>query len=113
MESALRVLHLADDRKDAEVVRDVLEAGGLACAITRVQTRADFVAALAAFQAEPGHYDLVLTDETMPEITGTDLAREIRRMRADVPIVMMSGHSGPQLTEPAYGLLRPQTRRSP
>jgi nitrogen-specific signal transduction histidine kinase/ActR/RegA family two-component response regulator len=59
------------------------------------------VDALAAFRAEPERYDLVLTDETMPDMTGTDLAREIRRLRADIPIVLMSGYSGPQLTERA------------
>jgi len=59
------------------------------------------VDALAAFRAEPERYDIVLTDETMPDLTGTDLAREIRRLRADIPIVLMSGYSGPQLTERA------------
>ena len=58
--------------------------------------------ALAAFRAEPERYDLVLTDQTMPDLTGTDLAREIRRLRADIPIVLMSGYSGPQLTEQAH-----------
>jgi len=37
----------------------------------------------------------------MPELTGTELAREIRRLRPDLPIVLMSGYSGPQLTERA------------
>jgi PAS domain S-box-containing protein len=60
------------------------------------------LAALAAFRAEPQRYDLVLTDETMPELTGTELAREIRQLRADVPIVLMSGYSGPHLTERAH-----------
>ena len=59
------------------------------------------LAALAAFRAEPERYDLVLTDETMPELTGTELAREIRRLRPEVPIVLMSGYSGPQLTDRA------------
>ena len=59
------------------------------------------VDALTAFRAEPDRYDIVLTDETMPDMTGTDLAREIRRLRADIPIVLMSGYSGPQLTERA------------
>ncbi|HUP08966.1 MAG TPA: PAS domain S-box protein, partial [Caldimonas sp.] len=57
------------------------------------------VAALEAFRTDPDRYDMVLTDATMPELTGTDLAREIHRLRADVPIVLMSGYQGPQLTE--------------
>jgi len=56
------------------------------------------VAALEAFRAEPERYDIVLTDATMPELTGIDLAREIRRVRLDMPIVMMSGYSAPELT---------------
>jgi PAS domain S-box-containing protein len=62
------------------------------------------VAALAAFLAEPDRYDMVLTDATMPELTGTDLAREIHQLRPDVPIVLMSGYQGPQLTEMAHAV---------
>jgi len=43
----------------------------------------------------------VLTDETMPDMNGVELAREIRRVRPDLPIVLMSGYSGAQLTERA------------
>jgi CheY-like chemotaxis protein len=60
------------------------------------------VAALRAFSGDPRRFDLVLTDETMPDLTGTELAREIRRLRPDIPIVLMSGHSGAQLTERAH-----------
>jgi len=56
------------------------------------------VAALEAFRAEPQRYDVVLSDQTMPDLTGTDLAQEIRRLRPDVPIVLMSGYKGPQLS---------------
>jgi PAS domain S-box-containing protein len=59
------------------------------------------VQALDAFRAAPERFDIVLTDETMPELTGTDLAREIRRLRTDIPIVLMSGYAGAQLHERA------------
>ena len=59
------------------------------------------VAALQAFRAEPKRFDLVLTDETMPELTGTELAREIRQLRPDMSIILMSGYSGVQLSERA------------
>ena len=55
------------------------------------------VEALEAFRAEPQRYDLVLSDQAMPDLTGTDLAHEIRRLGSDVPIVLMSGYRGPQL----------------
>jgi signal transduction histidine kinase len=53
-------------------------------------------AALQAFLAEPQRFDLILTDETMPDLVGTALAREIRRVRPAVPIILMSGHGGTQ-----------------
>jgi PAS domain S-box-containing protein len=58
-------------------------------------------AALQAFREAPQRFEIVLTDETMPELTGTDLAREIRRLRPDIPILLMSGYSGLQLHERA------------
>jgi CheY-like chemotaxis protein len=59
------------------------------------------VAALHAFRAEPQRFDLVLTDETMPNLTGTELTRELRQLRPDIPIILMSGYSGAQLRERA------------
>ena len=52
------------------------------------------VAALQAFQTDPQRFDAILTDETMPEMTGTELAREIRKLRPDIPILLMSGYRG-------------------
>ena len=62
------------------------------------------VAALQAFSAEPQRFDLVLTDDTMPDLTGTELAREIRKLRPDISIILMSGYSGPQLSERAQAV---------
>jgi PAS domain S-box-containing protein len=59
------------------------------------------VAALQAFRADPERFDLVVTDETMPDLTGTELAGEIRHLRPDISIILMSGYSGTQLTERA------------
>ena len=59
------------------------------------------VAALDAFSQAPQRFDIVLTDETMPELIGTDLAREIRLLRPDIPIVSMSGYGGAPLDERA------------
>jgi len=58
-------------------------------------------AALRAFRAEPQRFDLVLTDEAMPVLVGIDLAREIRRIRPDIPVVLMSGHGGVRLANRA------------
>ena len=59
------------------------------------------VAALEAFRDAPQRFDIVLTDETMPGLIGTDLAREIRLLRPDIPIVLMSGYAGAQMLERA------------
>jgi CheY-like chemotaxis protein len=56
------------------------------------------------FDAEPNRFDLVLTDETMPDLTGTEFAREIRQLRPEISIIFMSGHSGTQLSERAQAV---------
>jgi PAS domain S-box-containing protein len=57
--------------------------------------------ALQAFAAKPERFDIVLTDEAMPELVGTELAREIRLLRPDIPIILMSGHGGAPLAQRA------------
>jgi signal transduction histidine kinase/CheY-like chemotaxis protein len=52
-------------------------------------------AALGAFRADPHRFDLVLTDEVMPTMTGTELARAMHQLRPDLPIVLMTGYAGP------------------
>ncbi|HSF47508.1 MAG TPA: response regulator [Burkholderiales bacterium] len=59
------------------------------------------IAALQAFHNAPQRFDAVLTDEIMPEITGTELAREIRKLRPDIPILLMSGYGGRTLARRA------------
>lgn len=58
-------------------------------------------AALQAFRAEPQRFDLILTDEAMPDLVGSELAREIRQIQPTVPIILMSGNGGAQLKEKA------------
>jgi CheY-like chemotaxis protein len=50
--------------------------------------------AFAAFSKDPGAYDLVVTDYTMPGMTGEALAREIISVRNDIPIILITGFSG-------------------
>ena len=51
-------------------------------------------AALAAFRADPDRFDLVLTDEIMPDMTGSQLAIALHEIRPDLPITLMTGHRG-------------------
>jgi signal transduction histidine kinase/integral membrane sensor domain MASE1/CheY-like chemotaxis protein len=50
--------------------------------------------ALAAFEAAPNSWDLVLTDEVMPQLTGTELATRIHRDRAELPIIVITAYGG-------------------
>ena len=49
--------------------------------------------ALAAFRATPLRFDLVITDQTMPAMTGETLVRELRRIRPDIPVILCTGYS--------------------
>ena len=60
---------------------------------------ADAGAALAEFERAPRHYDAVLTDEVMPEFTGTQLATVLRGRRADLPVILVSGYVGAMISE--------------
>jgi len=52
--------------------------------------------ALRVFDADPGGFDLVVTDLSMPQMSGFDVARAIRARREAVPVLMMSGYLRPE-----------------
>jgi PAS domain S-box-containing protein len=60
--------------------------------------------ALALFQDNPGNFDLVLTDLTMPEMNGLELARHLRTFRPDVPILLTSGFLADSSVEELHAL---------
>jgi CheY-like chemotaxis protein len=74
--------------------------------------------ALAAFEADPARFDLALTDEVMPDMTGTHLAAALHRLRPELPVVLMTGFGGPvgaeRLREAgiAEALRKPLARRT-
>lgn len=85
----LHILLLEDSELDAEILRAMLDDDGIACEMTRVQTRADFVAAL-----EQDGFDLILADYALPSFDGL-LALEIaRESRPDLPFILVSGALG-------------------
>ena len=49
-------------------------------------------AALAAFQADPDRFDALLTDQTLPGMSGSDLAQQVLQVRPRLPILLMSGN---------------------
>ena len=58
----------------------------------QVTTRKSSLDALALFQEHPDAFDLVVTDMTMPSMTGNQLAAAVRAIREDVPIILCSGN---------------------
>jgi PAS domain S-box-containing protein len=73
----------------------------------RVTTRADSVEAMKTFRADPGHFDLVITDHTMPGLQGADLAEELGAIRPDLPVILVTGlNEPPDLTTSRHAPLR-------
>jgi CheY-like chemotaxis protein len=58
-----------------------------------VVVRNDSLQALEVFRRTPRYFDLVITDQTMPYMTGEVLAQELRRIRPDIPIILCTGFS--------------------
>ena len=89
MKSPLHILHLEDDPNDAALIQSTLEAGGIACATTRVQNRDDFVAAL-----EHGGIDLILSDFSLPAFDGMSALKIARAKWPAIPFILVSGTLG-------------------
>jgi CheY-like chemotaxis protein/anti-sigma regulatory factor (Ser/Thr protein kinase) len=83
-----RVLFVDDEKTLTSMGRRLLESLGY-----RVKTFTDPVEALTYFQREPEGVDLVLTDMTMPGLTGDQLAQKMMAVRPDIPIVLCTGFS--------------------
>ena len=91
MTSPLRILHLEDDVADAELVHAALEAEGMACEVTRVETRAGFQAALAQ------RFDVILADHSLPGFDGLSALTLARQTCPDVPFIFVSGTLGEEV----------------
>jgi CheY-like chemotaxis protein len=81
-----RLLVVDDDPAVARLVQRTLQGLGY-----HVTVRTDSVEALATFREGPGAFDLVITDHTMPQLTGIGLTAELRRTRPDVRVLMTTG----------------------
>jgi signal transduction histidine kinase/ActR/RegA family two-component response regulator len=60
--------------------------------------------ALRVFRAAPQRFDAVLTDVVMPDMSGIELLTELRRLRPELPAILMSGYGGPDLTAAAQAV---------
>ncbi len=59
----------------------------------KVTTRSNSIEALATFQDQPDAFDLIITDLTMPGMTGVDLSRRMLQIRPDLPVILCTGYS--------------------
>ena len=59
----------------------------------QVTTRTSSLEALETFQNQAQEFDAVITDQTMPGMTGVDLARRILQIRPEIPIILCTGYS--------------------
>jgi PAS domain S-box-containing protein len=83
-----RILFVDDERNLAQLGAEMLEPSGYT-----VSVATDSRVALEAFRADPGAFDLVITDMTMPHLTGRQLAAEIKAIRRDLPVILCTGFS--------------------
>jgi DNA-binding NtrC family response regulator len=89
---SLRILYLEDDPKDAELVQAMLEAEGISCHVTRVETQVDFSASL-----HQGGFELILADYTLPSFDGISALKIAAEERPEIPFIFVSGTLGEEV----------------
>jgi len=103
-----RILVVDDEAALASLLERILSELGYRC-----DGFTSGAAALQAFCAAPGEYAAVITDERMPGMWGTALIHEMRRIRADLPALLVSGHVGAGLLARAHEVGVPQVLAKP
>ncbi len=83
------ILVVDDEEHIVRMARQMLEKLGY-----KVTVRTSSVEGLEAFQAQPENFDLVITDMTMPNMTGMVLAQKLMAIRPGLPIILCTGYSG-------------------
>jgi PAS domain S-box-containing protein len=83
-----RILFVDDESQIVTMGVKVLERYGYT-----VTGKTSSIAALSAFQKNPGQFDLVITDMAMPGMIGTEFAKKIMDIRPDIPVILCTGFS--------------------
>jgi DNA-binding NtrC family response regulator len=83
-----RILLVDDEEGIAELLAKILEQQGF-----RVVTRTTSTGALELFREEPDRFDLVITDQAMPKMSGTELIGAMKKIRPDIPMILYTGYS--------------------
>ncbi len=82
------ILFVDDESKVAIVTTDQLERLGY-----QVELFTNPIKALERFKEAPDHFDLIITDIAMPKMTGDLLLQKARRVRAKIPVILVTGYS--------------------
>lgn len=88
-----------DEKALVDIGAEMLERLGY-----QVVFRTSSIEALEAFRRHPEKFDLVITDQTMPNMTGEMLAKELIQIRPDIPIILCTGYSEVMSGEKAKAL---------
>ena len=91
-----RILFVDDEQELVEIGKQMLERLGY-----EMVARTDPAEALEIFREKPERFDLVITDLTMPNMTGIQLARELKQIRPDIPVILCTGFSEKKDSEKA------------
>jgi PAS domain S-box-containing protein len=83
-----RILLIDDEEMMVDLGQRMLESLGYT-----VTTKTNSLEALEVFRTQPDAYDLVITDMTMPGMTGIDLAKALMAIRTNIPIILCTGYS--------------------
>ncbi|HEX4676711.1 MAG TPA: CHASE3 domain-containing protein [Steroidobacteraceae bacterium] len=94
-----RILYIDDEESLVLLAGRMLERMGY-----RVSGFTDSARALAAFEAAPGDFDLILTDLSMPGASGMDVAKAILSIRPDIPVLLATGYVRPEDVECARAI---------
>jgi PAS domain S-box-containing protein len=82
------ILFVDDEKQISQIGQRLLERLGY-----KITAKSSSLEALEIFRNTPDHFDLVITDLTMPQMTGLELAKELLRLRPDMPIILATGFS--------------------
>jgi CheY-like chemotaxis protein len=83
-----RVLFVDDEPALVNIAKQTLETLGY-----EVSARTSSIEALELFRAKPDAFDLVISDMTMPHLAGDELAKEIIRIKPQMPVILCTGYS--------------------
>ncbi|MFP4622501.1 MAG: PAS domain S-box protein, partial [Bacteroidales bacterium] len=91
------ILLVDDEKPIVDMLQQILKGLGY-----QVTAKTSSVEALEAFQSQPDNFDMIITDMTMPKITGDELIEKIKKIRSEIPVILCTGFSE-KLAQSGFG----------